>query len=114
MTAASANHDLVPGWLLLAIYVAGFVITARIVFITSYSEGDDEQRFAAAALGLFWPFVLAALGAYGLARLPTLGAKTRRDRQIQAQSAERERRKAAARIAELEAEDERWRKGGQP
>lgn len=102
--SAHASHDVMPGWLALAIYAAGFVITARVVFVTSDGEDRAEDRFTAACVGLLWPLALAVLAVCALVTLPTLGARTRRDRQVRATSAERERRMLAARTAELEAE----------
>lgn len=108
--SAHASHDVLPGWALLAIYAAGFVITARVMFMTSDGEDRAEDRFASVCVGLIWPLVLVIFIACGLVALPTLGAKTKRDRQVRAAAAERERRRLTARTAELEAENERLRK----
>ena len=101
---AHAGHDVMPGWALAAIYAAGFVITARVVFMTSDGGDRAEDRFAAVCIGLIWPLALALAAVCALAALPTLGAKTRGDRQLRAKAAEQERRRLAARTAELEAE----------
>jgi Na+/proline symporter len=109
-----ASHDLIPGWPSLAIYVAGVVVTARIFYATS-DEDDGETRFVAFIVGLIWPLALAVLALGALAALPTLGARTRRDRQVRAAAGEREHRRLAARTAELEAENDRLRKAaGEP
>ena len=94
--SAHASHDVMPTWAALVIYAAGFVIAARIFFMTS--DGDDraEDRFASVCIGLLWPLALAGIVLWGLVTLPTWGAKTRRDRQVRAASAERERRRARA------------------
>lgn len=119
MTAvtAHASHDVMPPWLALVIYATGFFITARAVFMVS-DDGDRSDRIdrlTAAVCGLIWPIALVLAVAYGVAMLPTLGAKTRQDRRMQAKAAERERleerQRLAARIAELEAENERWQAG---
>jgi Na+/proline symporter len=103
-----------PGWALAVIYAAGFVITARIMFMTRDSGDRAEDRFASVCVGLIWPLALAVFIICGLAALPTLGAKTGRERREQAVTAARERHnlavRAAARTAELEAENERLRK----
>jgi len=113
--AAHAGHDVLPGWALLVIYVSGFVITARVMFMTSDGEDRAEDRFASVCVGLMWPFALAIFAVGALAALPTLGAKTRGDRRVRAAAAERERRRLAVRTAELEAENERLRKAmGEP
>ena len=108
--SAHASHDVMPPWVALVIYAAGFVITARVVFMTSDGEDRAEDRLGSACVGLIWPLALAFFILWGLVTLPTLGAKTKGDRQVRAASAERERRQLAARIAELEAENERMRK----
>ena len=107
---AHANHDVMPPWAALAIYTAGFIITARILFMTS--DGDDraEDRFVAVCVGLIWPFALALLAVCALVALPTLGARTKGDRRQRAAVAGQERRALAFRIAELEAENERLRR----
>ena len=113
--SAHASHDVMPTWVALVIYAAGFVITARVMFMTSDGEDRAEDRFAAVCVGLIWPLALAVFVLCGLVALPTWGAKTRRDRQVRAASAERERRRLAARTADLEAENERLRKAaGEP
>lgn len=113
--AAHAGHDVVPGWLALVIYVAGFAVTARIVFATSDGHDRAEDRFGAVCLGLIWPLALAAVTIWAMVTLPTLGAKTRLDRRARAAAAERERHNLAARTAQLEAENERLRKAiGEP
>jgi hypothetical protein len=109
VTAGHASHDVMPGWAALAIYAAGFVVTARIMFATSDGEDRAEDRFGAVCVGLIWPLVLTILAVCALFTLPTLGAKTRLDRRVQAQAAERERHNLGARIAELEAENDRLR-----
>jgi hypothetical protein len=115
VVSTHAGHDVLPGWAFLAIYAAGFVITARVVFMTSDGEDRAEDRFAAVCVGLIWPLALAVFTAMALVALPTLGAKTRMDRQVRAAAAERERRELAARIAGLEAENDRLRKAmGEP
>jgi uncharacterized membrane protein YdfJ with MMPL/SSD domain len=98
-----------PPWAALAIYAAGFVITARAVFMTSDGQDRAEDRFGAVCVGLIWPLALAVLAVCALCALPTLGAKTRGDRRVRAAAAERERRRLAVRIAELEAENDRLR-----
>jgi hypothetical protein len=105
-----ASHDVLPGWAFAVIYAAGFVITARVMFMTS--DGDDraEDRFGAFCVGLIWPLALAGAAVWALAVLPTLGARTRSDRLQRSAAAEQERRALAARIAGLEAENERLRK----
>jgi hypothetical protein len=108
--SAHASHDVMPGWAFLAIYVAGFVVTARILFMTSDGEDRAEDRFAAVCVGLIWPLAVAVFALCGLAVLPTLGAKTKRDRRAQAVIAERERHNLAVRTAQLEAENDRLRK----
>jgi hypothetical protein len=109
VTARHASHDVMPGWACLAIYAAGFVIAARVMFMTSDGVDRAEDRFGSFCVGLIWPLALAAIAVWGLAVLPTLGAKTRRDRQLRAAAAERERQRLATRIAELEAENDRLR-----
>jgi Na+/proline symporter len=99
-----------PPWVALVIYAAGFAITARVMFMTSDGEDRAEDRLGSVCAGLIWPLVLAVFIVCGLVALPTLGAKTKGDRQVRAAAAERERRSLAARIAELEAENERMRK----
>jgi hypothetical protein len=108
--SAHAGHDVMPGWVFLIIYAAGFVITARIMFMTSDGEDRAEDRFVAVCVGLIWPLALAVFAGCFLLALPTLGAKTRQDRRAQAAAAGRERDALAARTAELEAENERLRK----
>ncbi len=115
LVSAPASHDVLPGWALLAIYAAGFVITARVMFMTSDGADRAEDRFASVCVGLIWPLALAIFIVCGLVALPTLGAKTKGDRQVRAAAAERERRNLGARIAQLEAENERMRKAmGEP
>ncbi len=100
-----------PPWVALAIYAAGFVIAARVAF----SRSDDGDRFDSVVTGLLWPIVLAVLATCMLLALPTLGAKTKRDRRVRAAAVEQERRRLAARTAELEAENDRLRKAaGEP
>ena len=106
----TAGHDVMPPWLALVIYAAGFAITARIYFATDGGEDRAEARFASVCAGLIWPLVLAGVTVCALLALPTLGARTRLDRQMRAASAERERHRLAARTAELEAENDRLRK----
>lgn len=106
--AAHASHDVLPGWLLLVIYLTGFVITSRIVF--TMGDGEPDDRLAAFAFGFLWPAVAAFAVLVGLVSLPTIGAKTKRDRQVRALEAEERKRRSAARTAELEAENERLRK----
>ncbi len=108
--SAHASHDVIPGWVALAIYAAGFVITARVMFMTSDGYDRAEDRFGAVCVGLIWPLALAVFAVRGLAALPTLGAKTKLDRQVRAAAARRERHNLAVRTAELEAENERLRK----
>lgn len=109
-----AGHDVMPPWVALAIYAAGFVITARVAFMVSDGEDRAEDRFGSVCVGLVWPLVLAVLAVCALLALPTLGAKTSRERRERAAVAERERwnlaARAAARTAELEAENDRLRK----
>jgi Na+/proline symporter len=105
----SANHDVLPGWTLPVIYAAGFIITARIMFMTSDGEDRAEDRFGSFCVGLIWPLALAAVAVWGLVVLPTLGARTRGDRRRRVAAAEQESRVLAFRIAELEAENERLR-----
>lgn len=113
--AAHASHDVMPGWALAAIYAAGFVITARVYFMTSDGEDRAEDRFAAVCVGLIWPLALAILTVCALCALPTLGAKTKRDRLVRAAAAKREHQRLADRTAELEAENDRLRKAmGEP
>jgi membrane protein implicated in regulation of membrane protease activity len=102
LTHPHASHDLISPWVALSVYAAGFIITARIVFATS--SGRDDDRLAAICIGFLWPLALAFAIIAGLAVAPTLGVKTRRDRQELARARERERKRLAARIAELEAE----------
>jgi uncharacterized membrane protein YdfJ with MMPL/SSD domain len=113
--SAHAGHDVIPGWVGLVIYVAGFVVTTRIVFMTSDGQDRAEDRFGAVCVGLIWPLALAVLTVCVLCALPTMGARTRGDRQVRAAAAERERRRLAARTAELETENNRLRKAmGEP
>lgn len=93
-----------PGWIALAVYVTGFVITARIYVMTS----DEKQfaRFDGTIVGLIWPIAAVFAIVLGLLALPTLGARTRRER---AETAKWEREKRETRVAELEAENERLR-----
>lgn len=109
MTAEHAGHDVMPPWAALTIYAAGFVITARVMFMTSDGEDRAEDRFASVCVGLIWPLALAIFAVGALITLPTLGAKTRGDRRVRAAVAERERQRLAGRIADLEAENDRLR-----
>lgn len=89
------------GWVLLAVYVAGYVFAARKASVTIMKDdviGGDEDAFDRAmsrALGalvaLFWPVIL--LGAIVTGKLP------KSDKQLRAELAKRD-----ARIAELERE----------
>jgi hypothetical protein len=109
LAAAHAGHDVMPPWVALVVYAAGFVITTRRFFITSDGEDRDGDRFGAVCVGLIWPIIFAYLAVWALLALPTLGAKTRLDRRVRAQAAGREHHNLAARIAELEAENDRLR-----
>ena len=109
--AAHAGHDLLPPWAVLAIYAAGFIITARIAFsCTEAGEDRGEARVAAFGLGVFWPLVAAIWIAAGLVMLPTLGVRTRGDRDLAAREKAAARRQREARIRELEAENEALRR----
>jgi hypothetical protein len=105
----TAGHDLVPPWIALAVYAAGFVITARVYFATADYETGSDTRVAAAVLGLIWPAALIGFAIMGLLALPTLGVKTRAQRREEAVTAEWERGKRDTRIADLEAENDRLR-----
>jgi uncharacterized membrane protein YdfJ with MMPL/SSD domain len=107
--SAHAGHDVLPGWTLPVIYAAGFIVTARVMFMTSDGEDRAEDRFGAVCVGLLWPLALAVLTVCALFALPTLGARTKGDRRQRAAAAEQERRALAFRTAELEAENERLR-----
>ena len=75
-------------WIAPAIYIAGFVVTARLA--ARYFAGDDgaEARFNATILGLIWPAALVIFCVVALLALPTLGVKTARDRQRKTETAE--------------------------
>ena len=107
--SANAGHDVLPGWTLPVIYGAGFIVTARIMFMTSEGENRAEDRFMSFCVGLIWPLALAFLALWGLSALPTLGARTKSDRRQRVAASEQERCALAFRIAELEAENERLR-----
>jgi hypothetical protein len=95
------------GWLELGVYVAGFIVAARLFYATSEVDDDlAENRLAAIGVGVFWPVLLALVIVWGILNLPTLGVKTRRDRAIEAETERWEQDKRATRIAELEAENE--------
>jgi Na+/proline symporter len=96
-----------PPWVALAIYAAGFVITSRRCFVTDDSEDRGDARLTSVGIGLIWPLLLAFFAVCGLLALPTLGAKTGRERAV---LAEEKRQRLAARTAELEAENDRLRK----
>jgi hypothetical protein len=104
LTHPHASHDLISPWVALGVYVAGFIITARIAYATSGFPAHEDDRLGAICIGLFWPLALAIFIIGGLLALPTLGVKTRQDRWELAHARERERKRLAARIAELEAE----------
>lgn len=99
----------ITGWAVLAVWAAGWVITARKVSLaliageeaSSREALDTENRIAnrvmGCLVGLVWP--LALLGAVMTGKLP----KT--DMQLRA-----EREKLAREIADLEAENERLKR----
>ena len=102
--AAQASHDVLPPWIALVIYVAGFAITARVAF--SLSDGYDraEDRVLAVTLGVLWPVALAIAAACCVLVLPTLRTKTKLDRRERAAALERKIRERDRRIAQLERE----------
>jgi len=99
------------GWIVLGVYLAGFVLTARIAFAMSDGSDRDDDRFSSVLIGLIWPIAGAVFAVCALLALPTAGVKTRRDRHEDAETARWERDKLATRTAELEAENERLRQG---
>jgi len=95
-------------WAELAIYVTGWVITARIMCRDVDGQGDvgPLDRLAAAFLAFFWPAAAAVAVPAAVLLLPTLGCRAgtqrlRRKRQA-AGARKREHEKFEARTAELE------------
>jgi hypothetical protein len=98
---ASVSHDVVSPWVGLGVYVAGYIVTARVVYATS--RNTEDGRFNAMCAGVVWPVAGVLLVAVWLLAIPTFGVRTRGER-------ERERGEMAARIGALEAENERLRR----
>jgi Na+/proline symporter len=92
----------VSGWIALAVYVIGFAVTARVAAV--HMDDDEDARLHATIVALIWPIALAIFCVIGILSLPTLGVTTLRDRQRKAETAEWERGKREARLAELERE----------
>lgn len=95
------------GWVILGVYVAGFVIAVRLYL--RFAD-DDDARFNGTIIAFIWPLALVGLAVSGLLSLSMWGVKTPSERRAEAVTAEWERQKLATRTAELEAENERLRK----